>query len=354
MPFLAFMFDGLVPTCELAQSYFESVNATDDFCLLGRALLAGYCGCPNVPYDDSAESCNTCRFEGALITNRTINIPGFPFTTCSQLDDAVKSVVKVETEACNLIHRVSAWLCGCPAPQDPCTLCKDGTNVTLPKKKAHFARDILFGIIPTCEIVEAYTYGHDIGSDFCELARLGGSFCGCASVPDHCEYCPSGDGFPEELDRVDSQVITIDEELKIEPTCELFEATQFQLRRDDGLCILGKLGSFLCGCNGGKFNYAGADTQAKKDALTWITRVACILSLVGTLLTQYDVLSNKRRRQQVYNRLILMMSFFDAFTAIGLVIGPAAMTDTNFLGTPLNYPGSNGTTATCKIQVRFV
>lgn len=220
----------------------------------------------------------------------------------------------------------------------------------MPDKEAHFARDILFGIVPTCDIVEAYTFGYEDDSDFCALAQQAGTFCGCPKVENHCVYCPDG-GFSPEMNRLDPKIITLDKELKIEPTCELIQATQYQWHEGSGTCVLGELAAFLCGCGNGEFNYAGADSDAKRATLTWTSRAASILALIGTFCIQWDVLRNPNKRRHVYNRLVLVMSFFDACTAFGVLIGPAAMPKENFLGTPLNYPGSYGTTATCKIQV---
>lgn len=108
MPFLANLFNDIVPTCELAQAYMESsFDQNSDFCAASPALLAGYCGCPNVEYDDDAPTCTTCIGEGEVERNRTISIPGFPFETCGQLDDAVDSVIKDGSYECELVQTVS-------------------------------------------------------------------------------------------------------------------------------------------------------------------------------------------------------------------------------------------------------
>eukprot|EP00545_Synedropsis_sp_CCMP1620_P004638 CAMPEP_0119011870 /NCGR_PEP_ID=MMETSP1176-20130426/5938_1 /TAXON_ID=265551 /ORGANISM="Synedropsis recta cf, Strain CCMP1620" /LENGTH=862 /DNA_ID=CAMNT_0006964745 /DNA_START=103 /DNA_END=2691 /DNA_ORIENTATION=+ len=348
MPFLAFLFGGIVPTCELAQAYVKSFEATDGFCLVGHALLAGYCGCPGVPFDDEAPSCTTCRGGEDVDRNQTLDIPGFPFETCGQLDDAVDFVIKDGSYECELVQKVST-ICGCPSIDNPCHFCKDGSNITLPDKEAHFARDILFGIVPTCDFVEIYTASHEEGSEFCDLAQQTSSFCGCPKKENHCVYCPDG-GFAEEQYRDDSRIIRLDDDLRLEPTCELIEASQYQYGKDEGVCILGKIASFLCGCNGGEFRYMGADTDAQKQAIVWVSRFFSLISLIGSSLIWYDILSNKRKRKQVYNRLIFMMSIFDATTSIGLLIGAAAQPEESAQGTFVNYLGSEGTKATCKVQ----
>jgi len=199
--------------------------------------------------------------------------------------------------------------------------------------------------------MEAYTHGHDADSEFCQLAQQVGSFCGCPAIEHHCVYCPQG-GFAPDMYREDPKIVQLKQDLKVEPTCEMIESTQFQWNDDSSTCVLGKLTAFLCGCSNGEFNYAGANTEAKRNVFEWTSRIAGVLSLLGTTAIQYDVLSNKRKRTHVYNRLVLVMSIFDEFTAIGLLIGTAAMPSQNSLGVPLEYPGSAGNVATCKIQVR--
>lgn len=163
-------------------------------------------------------------------------------------------------------------------------------------------------------------------------------------------FCPDG-GFPKETYRDNSRMIRLDEELRLEPTCELVEATQYQYGKNEGVCKLGELASFLCGCNDGEFDYVGADTDTKKGAIVWVARFFAFISFSGSVLIWYDILSNKRKRKQMYNRLIFMMSIFDAATSISLLIGPAAQPEYTQQGTFINYFGSEGTTATCKIQV---
>jgi hypothetical protein len=84
--------------------------------------------------------------------NHTLAIPGFPFQTCGLSDDAVDFVIKDGSYECELVQKVST-ICGCPPMERPCKMCKDGSRITLPDKKAHFAREILFGIVPTCDFV---------------------------------------------------------------------------------------------------------------------------------------------------------------------------------------------------------
>jgi hypothetical protein len=58
LPFLAPLFDGLIPTCAIAQAYVNSFKLTDDFCLLA-ALTSCFRNRFNFFHDNKAD--NTCR-----------------------------------------------------------------------------------------------------------------------------------------------------------------------------------------------------------------------------------------------------------------------------------------------------
>ena len=61
--------------------------------------------------------------------------------------------------------------------------------------------------------------------------------------------------------------------------------------------------------------YLGADTNAKKKTLVWLTRTSAILSFIGGCYILYDVLFHKDSRAKVYYQLLAAMAIFDLCTA---------------------------------------
>jgi hypothetical protein len=64
-----------------------------------------------------------------------------------------------------------------------------------------------------------------------------------------------------------------------------------------------------------QYNYLGANTNAKKKTLVWLTRSSAILSFLGACYILYDVLFYKGYREKVYYQLLAAMAVFDLCTA---------------------------------------
>jgi hypothetical protein len=95
--------------------------------------------------------------------------------------------------------------------------------------------------------------------------------------------------------------------------------------------------------------YLGADTEPKKKALVWMSRVSAFLSMIGACYILYDVASDKKRRQTVYHQLLFGMAIFDVFTALAWGFATAPIPKEIFW-----VYGANGSEATCKAQGFFV
>jgi hypothetical protein len=351
MPFLDFMFDGLVPTCEVFEAYLHTFLATEDVCLGGGSFLSGYCGCSTTVYDPNATKCSTCPMDGDFVPDpsRNVSIPGFPFTTCGELDRAVDYVLKDGSEQCELVQSIST-LCGCEAPASPCTLCVDGSSTPVSEKPVHWARNSFLGIVPNCQLYEAYVAGVPSDDDKCELSQRASHHCGCPTpVKNHCEFCPEKYGpFPsEDLMRTDPGFLDLDPELGIEATCEMVYALQYSVERMDLACWSGTFVSPECGCNDGELFAFGADTTAKAGILNTTARLSSVLSILGALCIQWDVWSNRKKRKETYNQLIGGMSLFDLISAVSILLGRILIPSDR-------GDGAYGDDATCAMQGFFI
>jgi hypothetical protein len=95
--------------------------------------------------------------------------------------------------------------------------------------------------------------------------------------------------------------------------------------------------------------YLGADTEPKKRALVWMSRVSAFLSMMGACYILYDVGSDKKNRKTVYHQLLFGMASFDIFTALAWGFATAPIPKENFW-----IYGAVGNEATCKTQAFFI
>jgi hypothetical protein len=99
--------------------------------------------------------------------------------------------------------------------------------------------------------------------------------------------------------------------------------------------------------------YLGADTQAKKKAVVWTSRVAAFLSLFGASYILWDTLRIPKNRHNVYHQLLMGMACFDVCTAVAWAFGTAPLP----AGDEEEWShifGARGTTATCTAQAFFI
>ena len=310
---------GAVPTCDMFQAYLLSSSTTnsnnnDDngLCRLAHEYMADYCGCNPMTTTTMSENdatttpsmpCSICPIVEDKSTaplllpsaNKTLNLDGFPFETCGDLEDAASLLLSEGSRQCDSLKGFGHH-CGCPATttttnnnnKSPCTLCPDGTPVPLPNKPYPGFRDAFGGFVPTCALVESSLLSTThAGSDQCETIQLVGSYCGCPPLENHCRFCPGMDTLPPEYADTTVPIFRhyFGEAYSPSITCNEIWFAQYQLPSHGELCFFGRQGAYLCGCNGGESTYINANTLERKAVLAWIPRVTGSLSiLVRTLL----------------------------------------------------------------------
>jgi hypothetical protein len=291
LPFLSDLFLGYTPTCQILEAYLSSQSKSDALCLVSQRFISDYCGC-NKEGEDGSDAltddanilltpCHLCgggSTTSASNPNRTISLPDFPFQTCGQLEEALSLLLVEESEECGFLSQAFASYCGCPKTAHSCSLCRDGTAVTLPDKPVELFQDAFFGIVPTCEIYESFVAELPSTSDDCTNAQFFGTICGCPAVDEHCQFCP-GESIPE--DYLEKVVQELEILVGFTATCGDAEAyLQYQIPMDSNTCRLGQGYNHVCGCNDGIFSYLDADTRTKQVVLAWAPRISALLSLV--------------------------------------------------------------------------
>ena len=299
LPFLELNLGGsLVPTCAMLQAYFQSVNnsADTEWCLTSQYFMADYCGCQQgeqmEPPPLQSPPCSLCpqqeqsmNTNSSIIREKTINVPDFPFATCGALEDAIQLLLFQDSDQCNGLQRGFAVYCGCQEqvhPVSPCLLCGDGSAAPLADKNMPYLRDVFGGITPTCSVLESSLLSLDSNHELCHAARLTSSYCGCPAIEDHCVMCPDENRtqFPLEYQGRPLPQFEVYFDSSVPVTCEVAWYSQFQVHRDNELCLLANEGSYLCGCNNGVQVYFDADTQTKRRLLVWLPRASALLSIL--------------------------------------------------------------------------
>jgi hypothetical protein len=85
------------------------------------------------------------------------------------------------------------------------------------------------------------------------------------------------------------------------------------------MCMLAKEVTFACPIFCGYdvniiTSYLGTDTEAKKKALVWMSRVNGLVSLFGASFILIDILRSKRKRFTTLHQLLFGMALFDLST----------------------------------------
>jgi hypothetical protein len=353
--------EGLTPTCEFIEAYLHSLSETDSTCGVSRDFTASYCGCPESPPLEGP-MCTLCpRGEAVPDANRTLSIEGIPFETCGEAEQAAALYLSQASDTCNLFQSVSSLFCGCEtlsSVESPCSLCPDGSPVSLPDEDlsvllAGFSGSSigggdLGGVQPTCQVVEAFAKSFEEGSGECLDVQFIAGVCGCPPVENACDFCPGEDvAFPDKKVRIAATVIDV------VPTCSQIDAALTQFENGSDFCSLAKVVNFICGCQGGERIYFGAETQGKKAALVWVSRISAALSLFGSSMIVYDILRDKKKRGSVFHTLMLAMSFFDIFGSIAWGLATLPIPASEF-GEPSGVYGAKGNEKTCKTQGFFI
>lgn len=298
----------ILPNCEIVDAFLRTSYSEDDtLCMSAQKFLGNYCECVGAvnEIDYSAEPCTLCN-DGSPITlpDENINIEGFLFSSCKQLDLAASTLFKLGSDQCNIFQSFST-LCGCPKKPNSCAVCADGGPIAFPDKHVRFVKDMFGGIEPSCKVFEAFAQSFDEQSDECHLIQGCSGFCGCAPIKDHCSICDNGKALTREF-----------EEVEVEPhlaaliglgdspfavTCEYGVSLQFQIPAEEPMCMRMQDRQDICGC--GDYVYYGAYTERMKSVLFWLPFASAFLSVLGSLAIIVDVIRDATRRRQTYNQV---------------------------------------------------
>jgi len=129
--------------------------------------------------------------------DKQLNVSDLPFHDCTDLEGAVAMYLEEGAGLCTDIQSFGTY-CGCPRPEDSCSLCRDGSNVSLPQKPLAFLSGD-FGFVPTCGLLEARMHSTSASDAQCADVQVFGSMCGCPPMENHCEFCDSNDVITEDF-----------------------------------------------------------------------------------------------------------------------------------------------------------
>jgi hypothetical protein len=350
--------DPLTPTCEFIEAYLHSISETDSMCGVTKTLTASYCGCPDSPPIEGP-MCTLCpNGEAVPEANRTLSIEGIPFETCGEVEQAAALYLSQDSDTCNILQSVSS-LFGCETSslmESPCSLCPDGSPVTLPDADLSVLLGAsegirgsdLGGIKLTCQVVEAYVLSFEEESQQCQDVRFIAGVCGCPPIKNFCDFC-----LGEDVLYPDKEVQIATTVLSVVPTCSQIDALTTQVETGTDLCNLAKLVNFVCGCNSGERVYFGASTHSKKVWLAWVPRISASLSLFGSSMIIYDILRDRSKLGSVFHNLMVAMSVFDIVGSIAWAFSTLPIPEYEY-GEPTGIYGAKGNEATCTAQGFFI
>lgn len=296
--------------------------------------------------------CTFCTRGEITLPDKPISIPGYEFIqTCGQIDVLLPSYFKEDASECSLMQSLSTY-CGCPAVEDSCSLCPDGSAVPDTDKEVPWLAAAFDGIIPSCGLVEAYVASISTDDGTCSSLQAMSGYCGCPAMDDHCVFCP-GETLQDEYKDFELPFLS-NEEMGITGTCEMFFLTQYQLPKDHEYCALSQHVTFNCGCNNGVLGYYGTSTTQQQAVLAWLPRATAALSLLGSAFIFMDILKDKRKRGSVYHQLVLVCACFDTISSFVWIVGTAAVEVMHKrIGLPWGVYGAHGNIATCTAQGFF-
>eukprot|EP00526_Cylindrotheca_closterium_P005255 CAMPEP_0113615426 /NCGR_PEP_ID=MMETSP0017_2-20120614/7693_1 /TAXON_ID=2856 /ORGANISM="Cylindrotheca closterium" /LENGTH=621 /DNA_ID=CAMNT_0000524659 /DNA_START=6 /DNA_END=1868 /DNA_ORIENTATION=- /assembly_acc=CAM_ASM_000147 len=342
-------YDGV--NCKLLEVYFNSSIESDDLtCQLSQAWTKEYC-CSADEWVPPVTPCPIC------VQNPNATIDLGESLTCEQVQEAAATLWEESDPNCAQVQSVTGPVCGCDDSGSStgedvpmCTLCKDASNVTTPDKLVPFMADRFFGIEPTCQQLEEATRALAMDSKDCSDAQLISSYCGCPSVENACVFCPKpGDAITTPTRKHSNTLKRYGEDV----TCEQVEAVLLQFSQDTDECFLGQEHNWECGCNDGFYGYLGTESKSDILALHWASRVSGILSVLGSLFIFQDFLRGEDKKN-LYRQIMFLMSMFDFITAVGWVVGAAAIPTTDMNGYDSNVVGASGNDDLCTAQGFFV
>ncbi|KAL7544986.1 hypothetical protein ACHAWF_008351 [Thalassiosira exigua] len=220
------------------------------------------------------------------------------------------------------------WCYDCP--EDPIDCFFQTTRTPLPQREVESCaskcgKDFGFGTwCKTCgETMSAFEFGVD-------------------DPADRCNFCPEED--MAHPDRALPFFSSGGTEVKCWQVQAFFK--RVDVPKDSKNCKLAQLQDYICGCEGS--GHAGANTQAKQNALVWVPRSMAILSGLGSLFVLVDTLRVLARRSSMFHQLMVQMSLFDIIGSIAYAFTSLPIPSTYY------FQGARGNEATCTAQGFFI
>ena len=348
---------GLSVNCEVVHAYLIStISASNNTCSLVQNMLQDYC-C-QADFQQPSLPCEFCSQwkPGELGSNQSVSVGGFT-TKCSDLQQYAPTLWSAGSQVCTFAQILATTDCQCPVPPasgggttgsgggtttaSSCSLCKDGSHVTMPDRLVPFLKDKFGGIEPTCAQVEAGT--RTLTGDACHEAQLIGSFCGCPALSNFCTFCPVGN-----VTRPNHYSTFTRIRFGLNVTCEELQAILLQYDAYSMECFLAHETNWECGCNNGFYGYLGTENVRQQTILAWLPRCTGIISIMGSLSIIIDFFLGDRTN--VYRQLMALMSCFDICTSVSWIVGPWSIPKYDIDGNPSNIYGAMGNNQLCTAQ----
>lgn len=372
--FAAPLFDDLIPepTCEVVQAFLLGFDQNSTECNLVRAQDASSaCGCvspiaensvptnspslqtsaPTEPIRNATKEptitkCSLCHEGSAVYRTKVVEIPGFPSSTCQVLEIFTASL-DATSQQCLDAQKLGVY-CGCQRKPNSCQLCPDHAELFRPNQTLPLLAADYGGVIPTCDTYESIVANDVVENTVeCSISRGLSTECGCPSAfEDHCEACPGG--IPENM-----YDVRFEENKEIR--CGVLETWQTQLSNDDWSCFYLQQNFHWCGCRGGVWNYAGAETTTQQAILAWGPRVTALLSLCGSIAILYEIWRGRRKRshKQMYHQIMIAICVADIISSLMWMLSTLPIPKYNEYGIRLKIYGAIGNQSTCVAQGTF-
>ena len=235
------------------------------------------------------------------------------------------------------------------------------------------------GLMPTCEMMEAYLYSVDEDEDTCSGFRdLALSQCGCGAsgedappamdvangrtvVAHPCDPCQGAVPDPERaidlVPEIFGALLGDASTIGTQWTCGALEVFVSVLDSGSGTCSALTEYAYLCGCNDGLRSYLGADTKTKQAVLAWLPRVSGLLSVIGSSLIIADISKNPQHRKSLRHLILFGLSIGDILGSLCYCLSTLPVPRFHpTLGSNLymGIYGAEGNEKTCTAQGFFV
>ena len=123
-------------------------------------------------FGEGVNPCTLCN-DGSAVTlpDYIVQIPGNPQLSCASVAAVIPSLLPDETVPECTLARQVSSLCGCPVIPGSCSLCKNGTKAPNRYLELKEFAGIFGGNTPTCELVEAYLRSFPQTDEICMASR---------------------------------------------------------------------------------------------------------------------------------------------------------------------------------------